>query len=274
MTMFSLVLAFKDDLWGFLLFGLIAGLAGMIFQALLWRILGEERLRSIAETVAQLLGVAGMLFALAVGFLVSDTAQKYNALVETVGQEATALLKVYEASQGLPQELGGVIRTRVREYAVAVVDHEWSAMSESRRDDGAGKDFYRLMRLVASSKVTLNTTQGILYQEVLDEMSDALNARRVRLGFHAQSIPDIEWLVLEVTGLVTLLLASMLPFRERVIGQILVFVISITLALNFYLVVAFDRPFSGGLSVSHYPFDHLISHARGDGDGETASKAR
>ena len=45
--MFSWILAFKDDLWGFLLFGLNAGLAGVIFQALLRQILGEERLRSI-----------------------------------------------------------------------------------------------------------------------------------------------------------------------------------------------------------------------------------
>jgi hypothetical protein len=83
------------------------------------------------EVVGFIIAVAGVIYAVLLGFVVIITWESYREAEAIVGQEASVLRSIYRESVASPPETQGRLHDLVGEYATEVTDQEWPAMAQA-----------------------------------------------------------------------------------------------------------------------------------------------
>jgi Protein of unknown function (DUF4239) len=91
------------------------------------------------------------------------------------------------------------------------------------------------------------------FSQAVTDLSDVTKARRARNADAADTIPGPLFVLVVVISFAVLGVATLLNTRERGTHVTLLAVLAIVTALNLALIVAFEHPFSGAISVSDQP---------------------
>ena len=82
-------------------------------------------LKSNHDVTDPLSQVVGMMFAVLLGFMVSDAMQRFEQARATVQQEAASLADVFSLAEGMPEARRAKMRALCYQYADLVVHEEW-----------------------------------------------------------------------------------------------------------------------------------------------------
>jgi len=238
--------------WGSLLVGLAVGsscLGLMLFN----RLVDVELRKAHNELAGFIVAVISVTYAVLLAFIAIATWESYTAAQEGVEREANLVGNMYRDTQGLPQEVGRVMRADLREYLDVVVRTEWPVQQKGETSNAATPALHRLHTAIA----TMHSDGGgqtVLEAELLKTLNELYSARSTRLAAVEGHIPDVIWVIIFLGGAITTGFTYLFGFHDFRLHMAMTAAVAATLALVVILIIAMDWPLRGEVSVSSGAF--------------------
>lgn len=218
-----------------------------------------EKLKSCHEVGGYLLSVVGTMYAVLLGLIVVDAMTKFQTARDVVEQEANSLADVFLLANSFPEEKCHKVRVICNDYVKEILTDEWPAMAQGKISTSARKAIVELMKEVMSFEpVTEN--QKAIYPIAVQEACQVWDFRRARTNMAQHGIPVVEWVVLIIGAIVTIVFTYFFGLSDARAQMAMTAMVSLLISLNMYLVILFGAPYSGDLQVNPDAFrvDKLI----------------
>lgn len=217
------------------------------------KLLGPERLEACHEVGGYYFSVVGTFYAVLVGLIIFDAQGRFDDAKTDVESESSALFMIHLHAARLPQPQGAEIQSLIKTYANRVIDYEWETMKTGRRDDVARELLVEISKKLDSIELK-SEGQGIVYDKVQDELTTAWTMRRERISHVEYRLPDLEWEVLLIGGVVTVVFSYFFVLESLWMQASMTALMSLVIAFNIYVVVELSNPYLGKIVVSKKPF--------------------
>ncbi len=233
------------DLPGALLGALACGawvLTGVAGQSAFHRLCPVEFGERERNLAIALLAVVATVNSLLLAFSAVSVWDAYRAADQAVQGEAVTVgvlardLAVFDTADARHA------RDLLAAYTQKVLDKEWSAMKHHRLDDDAWAAFDQLFRAVGRLEPADGRQQALM-TEIWARTDELIQYRRARLAAGSARMPLPLWIVVVAGTLLTIAVAYV--FSPTAFNVAAVALLSLSLGLVFFFIVAMDRPFAG-----------------------------
>jgi hypothetical protein len=204
-----------------------------------------------------ILAVIGVVYAVLLAFVAIGTWERFNQAEARSYEEAEALATVYRDAESFPNP--EPLRAMLRAYAHSVIDVEWPRMRRGERAAGSNALLESADRYVRHLPVGSVGAQDV-HAEMLSAMNTALADRETRLTIDFIGINSIMWVVLVAGAYITVAFTYLFSFERKVMQQLMIGGLSLTIGLVLFLVVGLDYPFRGSIAVGPDAFRGLLDY--------------
>ncbi|MEK8034495.1 hypothetical protein AACH06_27005 [Ideonella sp. DXS29W] len=207
-----------------------------------------------------LLAVIATVNSLLLAFSAVSVWDAYGTADKAVRGEAVTIgalarnLSLYESEQALRA------RDLLGQYAQVIVEEEWPAMRRGEASDAAWAAHDHVFSAVGHLAPT-TAHESALMPEIWLLTNELLKYRRERLYASEAAVPATLWVVVIVGTLLTIGTAYIFPrtpFNTTAVG-----LLSLSLGLVFFFIVAMDRPFAGTESITPAPIQSALQKMKG-----------
>src|SRR6516225_3804640 len=231
-----------------LVFGLTALVTAAIYLAVMALSVGKRAV-SFKAVSPGMLPPLSVLFALFVVFAASQVWTDNEKAGSVVDREASELSGVAVRAAAFPGEPETRLRSLIRSYLTDAVAQEWPMMAR-----GTATLHVIPYSLAESLRLTLALTpssqgQQIAQREITTALENALDARRQRIIISHSQVNWVKWLCLGLQAACALIAIAMVHSDNRLTSAITMALFGIGVAASLLLILAYDRPFTGELSV-------------------------
>ena len=230
----------------FLIFGGVA--LAVLGLLLVRRTLHRRDLRETQVVAGYLLSVVGTLYGVILGLIVVDSMGKFEDAQLTTEQESNALADIVLLAYQLPEESKANINGMALAYARSVIEVEWPRMGEGKTSPETQQLAIDLVKSITAFEPRTNREQT-LYDAQVSAATQFWNSRRTRVVLAGQGTPRLEWAVLLVGGVITVMFTYFFKVDHQKLQAFMTAMLSTVIALNLYLVLMFDYPYSGDVRV-------------------------
>jgi hypothetical protein len=249
---------------GFVLVGGSIALA-MVGLILVRRTLHKRELGEAQVVASYLLAVVGTLYGVILGLIVVDSLGKFEEARLTTEQESNALADIFLLSAYLPEERRANVQKHALAYLDSVIDVEWPMMARGKPSIETRRLAIALMQAVLEFEPKTNREQ-ILFGAQVSAVTQFWNSRRTRMILAEQGMPPLEWLVLVLGGMITVIFTYFFKVDQVRLQLLMTTMLTTIIALNLYLVLMFAYPYSGDVMVEPDGFKisrEIIQHPVG-----------
>jgi hypothetical protein len=233
----------------FIVIGFIAlALAGLMVVR---RRVPLEQLQEQHDVAAACFAVLGGLYGIVLAFVLVSSWERYEAARQEVEHEVDALSDVYRHAQVLPEPTRTDLQQLILAYGHSVIDSEWATMATGERSPETqriyGTMWARLLATPASDQVAV-------FQNTLSKMDDFSDARRGRLRYIRVGMPDLVWVFLVSSGIITVAFSYFFGLRLLVPQVLMTAALAGIIAFTLVLIAELQRPFGGEVSLQPTDF--------------------
>jgi hypothetical protein len=232
---------------GFLLV-LASGLFAVLGLLATRKIMNFEKLRASHDVGGYFITVVGTLYAVLLGLVIVDAMQQYQRAREVTEKEANNLVDVFILSAKLPEPKCSEVRAMCSQYANQVIETEWQLMTVGTQCPVAQGKAISLMRTLLDFQPGTDNEKA-LYPQMVQEGTQFWQNRQSRIAMAAKGVPTIEWVVLIIGAITTIIFTYFFVLEDLRLQVIMTAMIAMLISLNLMLFVFFDYPFRGDLSV-------------------------
>jgi len=213
-------------------------------------------LQSHNEVAGFIYAVVGVVYAVLLAFTAIVVWEQHTHAESVAAQEASELADLYRDAEAFPQETCELLRSQIRAYSQIVVEREWSAMARGEVSLEAWAAFNRLWHTYQAIRPVDSHESTWLGQSVerLNRLGDDRRNRLLRIG---PAIPGMMWVVLLVTGAITIGFTFLFGTKSVGSQAVMVAALSATIASVLFLIWILDRPFSGVAGIEPEAFRQL-----------------
>ena len=224
-------------------------LAGAAVYATVTRLATDERARAFKGVSAGLLSPLGVIFGLFVAFLAAQVWSDVDRANVAVNREASALRGVMLLSRSFPTSADSQMRSLIARHIRDARDVEWPAMAKQRATLSMIPN--SLAGALQLAIATPATTPGQIaaQHEIVNQLANALDARRQRILISRSEVNWVKWLALVLQAVCTLVAIAMVHSDNRPAAKLALGLFSTAIAVCVLLLAAHDRPFVGQLSI-------------------------
>jgi hypothetical protein len=220
-----------------------------------------ERARSFKAVSPGMLPPLGIIFGLFVGFTAAQVWSDNDRASTAVDREASALRSVVILAATFPAEPETRLRGLVSSYIAEAAAQEWPMMAH-------GKITLQMVphSLAEALQLTLalepaGPGQQAAQREITAALESALDARRQRVRISQSHVNWVKWSSLYLQAAVALLAIAMVHSDNRLASAITMGLFATGVAASVLLIVAYDRPFIGEISVGPAPLLQVMPTA-------------
>lgn len=228
------------------------------------RALGFHRLvPDDAEGLGAILQVVGTLYSVLYAFAIYVIWGQFTAVESQIQQEAGALKDLLLFSRPLKEAARDPILRTLRNYVRAVLETEWSALSNANAPEKTDRAFSDLIAAVTDIEAQKEAdSKTAVYAQLLAIANQASAHRDERLALSVKRMPRTLLLFVNLNGLSILGLLFLFPFRSAVVGSLALGIATLLLYFAHFVLTDLDNPFEGSWNVSAQPFADLASKSR------------
>jgi Protein of unknown function (DUF4239) len=210
---------------------------------------GGKRADAFMAVPPGLLSLVGIIFGLFLGFTAvqvwSDVA-KADAAVTT---EASALRSVVILASSFPGEPEARLRSLMRDHIEEAVTHEWPTMAlRTATLSLAPRPLAEAIRL-SLALPTHTSGEQIAQREIVAALEQALDGRRQRIIISRSQVSFAKWVCLFLQVFCVFATLALIAVRNHLASAISLAIFATGVAASVVVVVAYDRPFTGEVSV-------------------------
>ena len=208
----------------------------------------HTRLENANAVSGTVFGLAGVLYAVLVAFVVVVVWEQFSDAEDASGLEASAISDLLRNSAALP----AVSRTEVQQSLIAytrdVIDDEFPRMRrgetiEEQSDELAAVwDTYLTLQPQTRNEIAF-------FDHAIVRLNDLSADRKMRVSTSDASVPGELWILLLGGGGVVMAFTFLFGTRDLVVHGLAVALTAALLGFVTYLIFALEHPFVGALSV-------------------------
>ncbi|MBX6313655.1 MAG: DUF4239 domain-containing protein [Isosphaeraceae bacterium] len=231
-------------------FALVIGsvLVSILGLLLVRRRIDARILKACHEVGGYLLSVVGTLYAVLLGLIVVDAMSVFQEAHQTTEQEANALADLVLLAKQLPEGRRREMIRLASRYADLVIDREWEEMDRGQCSAEARHAALELIDAAFRCEPHSESEQALHDARVAAALQ-LWNSRRCRIELSARGIPALKWYVLILGGVITIFFTFFFIVESLKIQALMTALITVSIALNIFLVAMFGYPYSGDLRV-------------------------
>jgi hypothetical protein len=217
-----------------------------------------ERARSFKAVSPGLLSPLGVIYGLFVGFTAVQVWSDVTRAETAVANEASALRTVVVLASSFPREPESRLRSLVRDHIDEAANREWPMMAR-----GTQTLSITPRPLAEATRFTLalapNTTgQQTAQREIVTALEQALEARRQRILISRAEVGLPKWACLFLQAVCIFLTIALVQCDNRLASAITLAIFATGVAASVLLVLAYDRPFIGQVSIEPAPLLEVL----------------
>lgn len=236
-------------------FGFTIGLSWLIR-----RFIEDDVRTKSSSSVTTVVGVIAGLYAVLVTFVIVNEWQTFNDAQAHVSAEAAALTAASFDVSVLPEPTRTTIRDALVAYDRSVVCGEIPYLAEHQGPYPSTREALRkLYEAVAAAPPAVR--QEKFYDNLVTQVSQIARARHDRINAASSPLPDLLLIVILVTSLALIAVASALDTQHRRWHLVLTSALTILVALNLTLILTLSRPFDGAATISDSPLREGVPSA-------------
>lgn len=200
----------------------------------------------------------GAIYAVLLAFAIVSVWDKFTEAELLVMKEAGASATIYRISVGDSEEAHAT-RAALRDYLETVVDDEWPRMARGEESLEARRKLDALYR--AAMRLVDARPQGIGV-EIMRELGQITESRRARLHHSMGAVPAPLWVMLTVGALITIAFTFFFGTENLRAQSWMTGALSVVIFLGLFVIVAYDHPFLGSVSISPDALTSMDEHLR------------
>jgi Protein of unknown function (DUF4239) len=208
-----------------------------------------------------LVNYASGAFSLCYGLLLSllsvSTYQNSARIQATIDNEASSIASLYRTVSSYPAPLGGELQFLLRDYTLYVINKDWPAHRLGKVWNGGALRLQVIQQDILSFEPE-NRAQQLLQQQSITFFNQLNDTRQQRLTGVRTAIPGVLWYVVAVGALINVTLLWMLDMGLA-IHLILGGIISFSLGIIIFLILAMDRPLQGSVSITPEAYESMYA---------------
>jgi hypothetical protein len=214
----------------------------------------REEQNNVAGFIYAVLGVA---YAVLLAFVVIAVWQDYKTAQTTAESEANELAGVYFLASQLPEPQRTRLQDLARRYARVVVEQEWPLMERGQTSPHADS-LLRQLRLELLQFDPRTRGEQVLYERGLTDLHDAIDARRSRLLEVREGIPHLLWVVLVISGVLTVSFTYLFGLKSNLAHALMVAALTLLICAILFTIAEFNNPFSGPVEIQPEAFREVL----------------
>ncbi len=235
--------------------------AAVAIDIVLWLLGFQKLFLNDAEGLAALVQIIGTLYSVVYAFATYVIWGQFTSVENEIRKESGALKDLLVFSNRLKEAVREPMVRAVKIYARAVVETEWSALSNNEKTEKTDRLFHDVISSVINVRPE-DDTERIIYERLLDIANQASAHRDERLSLSAKRMPQTLFLFVTLTASTILFLLFFYPFRNPVLGAVSVAITTMLLFFAHFVLTDLDNPFEGTWNVGSEPFGELVTKLR------------
>lgn len=195
----------------------------------------------------------GVIYGVLLAFVVSVVWGQFNDVGEEMEREVSNLLVVAQLTPVLPEALRVNMQSDMRDYMQSVLNQEWKTMYYGQSNAESRVLIDHLQTIFLEYKPQ-NIAEVAVYSEILRHLSEAREARRIRLFHSALSVPSVIWVILIGMGMMVIALPLFFGMEHRWPQALLTGCLTAMITSLLLLIILLDNPFGENLQVDNAAF--------------------
>jgi hypothetical protein len=261
-----------------LLFAIVPGLIAVGLHAIVRRYVVAESLIPHHDVAGFLVGIAGVLYAVVLGFLVVTVWVSFDNAQANADVEASDVAEIFGFAAVFPEPARTHLRQAMADYAFEVRDREWPMLVYDRQDMRARSFYVSALPDIASitrlpgRSATFDTGLLAVQQSALNALHELSVHRRQRLINAESGLPPALYVTLIVGAIIVMAFSFLFGVDKRALQFTMTFLIAAMMGLLFGTIVSLDHPYSGSIRVSPHAWTLVIEN--GDFEKYRTKEAR
>jgi hypothetical protein len=198
--------------------------------------------------------VVSVMFAVLLGFMISNAMGRFENARSTVQQEAASLADIFNFSGALQEADRKEIRRLCIRYADQIINEEWPLLSAHHVSVPTIRTYRTIWEECTSYKPT-NQMQSNAHQAMLGALTAMSDARRLRIEALHNGLPPALWWVLLLGGVATMVFTYFFGAQNARLQVVMTSIVTLVISLNIFLLYTFDDPFEGDVMVRPTAFE-------------------
>jgi hypothetical protein len=214
------------------------------------------------DATAIMVSVAAVVYSVAIGLCVITLWDRWEAAHAATEGEATNLAALAESSSICGPEVSSRIRDQVVAYNQDVVDG-WALRIHGEQVPRVSVDMNAIEQSIVAIQPA-NEAERAYVKDAVIRLGTAIELRHtaIRLA-RDQQLPNVLWISVLAGSAVVLSLCLTCGVADSTIRRILIVGVTVTVAVNLFLVVELNYPFYGDISVGPEAYLRVIDQLRG-----------
>ncbi len=221
-----------------------------------------RQLESSTDLISSVYQVLGTIYAILLTFSLWGVWQNFTEAGNSVQNEAYGLLDLVHMTESSAHLKNANVRQTALDYAKCVVNEEWRTLQSRTHASLFAHEKSRSLSLQLVKEVQniipSDQREMAIFGQTIKTLNDWLDSRRTRIlkaeGNSAKSL----WPLLTTGAVLLFGFHGLFVAKSMGIWVALLFGLSLTIGLAFYLIFSLDCPFAGTLSVDAEPFEMAI----------------
>lgn len=200
----------------------------------------------------------GVIYAVLLAFAIVAVWDKFSEAELLVMKEAGAAATINRISDGDAPEAVAT-RAALRDYLLVVIEDEWPRMAKGEESFEARAKLYALYRTAMHLVETRPQAIGV---ELMQELGAITESRRSRLHHSMGAVPAPLWVMLTVGAFITIGFTFFFGMENLRAQSLMTGALAVIIFLGLFIIVAYDHPFLGAVSVTPEALLALDDHHR------------
>ena len=230
-------------------------LIALVFWWIVRRAWPPERRRIHNEITGWQISVLGTTYAVIIGFMLFAVWSQFQAAEQNAESEASCLINLYWAAEGLPQEQRLEVRRLVGSYADEMITGEWPAMVQGTLAHKGTLIIQQLWETAAQAQA-LSPYQQVSLEQTMAEIGSITEHRRIRQLQSESRLPVVLWTVLIVGAVITIMSSCLFGSEYPALHMLQVVTLALMLSMSLAAVADINSPFRGTVRVLPTGFEN------------------
>ena len=214
-------------------------------------------LKSHGEATNAIHQAIGIVYGVAVGFAILLVGEHLDTAQATTQREASDVEAIYRQAEQLHESDENRVQELSRSYAEVVVEEEWPLLAHGQASPQAQNTVDELRGSIQKLDPQTMGEQA-LYTRMLTNVDELEENRGLRLLQSNEGVPPFLWIVLVITGIITVAFTYLFEMERPRMHMFRVAVLTVVVALSLYTVRIIEYPFVGDVQASPEAFEMVL----------------
>ncbi len=223
-------------------------LAALCLLVVLRRRITPAKLMETNDVSGFYISVLGALYGVVVAFMLTGVWEDYEEARATAEREANSLVNIFRLASAAEESQRHQLQELARSYARTMIEEEWSAM-ERGEVSARGNELIEELWQRATGNEPRTGAATAAQAQLLAELSEMTEYRRVRHLQSGSRLPAILWVVLIAGGVAMIGMSALFGVKNPRLHVLHIATLTLFVTLTLIAIADLDSPFQGAVRV-------------------------